>query len=110
MPYYVYLLTNATNVALYTGVTNDIVRRVFEHRQHADPNSFTARYNIHKLVYMEETQDVRVAIAREKQIKGWSRRKKNALVESLNPEWKDLLPAADLDPKGRRTDSSLRSE
>ena len=79
-------------------------------REIVDPNSFTTRYNIHKLVYMEETQDVRVAIAREKQIKGWSRRKKNALVESLNPEWKDLLPAADSDPWGRETDSSLRSE
>lgn len=90
MNYYVYILANATNVALYTGVTNNLERRLYEHRHHTDPNSFTARYNIHKLVYVETTSDVQAAILREKQIKSWSRKRKNELVESLNPEWKDL--------------------
>ncbi len=88
--YCVYLLTNETNVALYTGVTNDLPRRVYEHRNHLDPKSFTARYAIHKLVYYEVCEDVRAAIAREKQIKGWNRKRKNALIERMNPEWKDL--------------------
>ena len=90
MQYYVYIMTNAANVVLYTGVTNDLIRRVFEHKNHVDPKSFTARYNIHKLVYYETTTDVTAAISREKQIKGGSRSKKNALVEQMNPEWKDL--------------------
>ena len=90
MNYYVYILANNTNVAIYTGVTRDLVRRVYEHRNHLDPKSFTAKYDIRKLVYFEQTTDVRVAIEREKQIKSWSRAKKNALVESMNPEWKDL--------------------
>ena len=88
--YTVYLLTNDTNVALYTGVTNDLIRRVYEHRQNFDPQSFTARYRIRKLVYYESCSDVRSAIEREKQIKGWNRKRKNKLVESMNPNWKDL--------------------
>ena len=88
--YTVYLLTNDTNVALYTGVTNDLIRRVYEHRQNLDPQSFTARYRIHKLVYYESCSDVRSAIEREKQIKGWNRKRKNKFVESMNPNWKDL--------------------
>ena len=92
MNYYVYILTNATNVVLYTGMTNNLERRLYEHRQHSDPNSFTARYNVDKLVYVETTTDVRAAIQREKQIKSWNRRRKNALVESQNPEWRELRP------------------
>ncbi len=88
--YFVYLLANESNVALYTGVTNDLIRRVYEHKQQTDPKSFTARYHIHKLVYYEACTDVRAAIEREKQIKGWNRKRKNALVERMNPEWKDL--------------------
>ncbi len=88
--YTVYLLTNDTNVAIYTGVTNDLLRRVYEHRQCLDPKSFTARYGIHKLVYYESCTDVLVAIEREKQIKGWNRKRKNKLVERMNPDWKDL--------------------
>ena len=90
MNYYVYILTNATGVAIYVGVTNDLVRRMHEHRNHLDPNSYTAKYNIHKLVYYEYTGDVRGAIEREKQIKGWNRKRKNKLVESKNPTWVDL--------------------
>ena len=63
MTYYVYMLTNDTNVVLYTGVTKDLERRLWEHRSHADPDSFTARYQVHKLVYFEITQDIRSAIA-----------------------------------------------
>ena len=90
MQYYVYMLANATNVAIYTGVTNDLVRRVYEHKHNADPKSYTAKYGIHKLVYFEITTDVHSAIAREKQIKSWRRRKKNELVEAMNPQWQDL--------------------
>ena len=92
MPYYVYILANITNVAIYAGVTNDLLRRVHEHKTDADPQSFTARYGIHKLVYFEETSDVYAAISREKQLKSWSRKRKNQLIESSNPEWRDLYP------------------
>ena len=88
--FYVYLLTNRNNRVLYTGVTNDLVRRVYEHRNHLIKNSFTDRYNIEKLVYFEETSSSRAAIEREKQIKDWSRAKKNALVNGTNPNWEDL--------------------
>ena len=90
MSCYVYILANETNVALYTGVTNNLLRRVWEHKNVVDPQSHTARYKIHKLVYFEETTDVNAAIAREKQIKGWNRRRKNRLIENENPSWKDL--------------------
>ena len=90
MDYYVYILSNSLNTVIYTGVTRDLVRRVYEHKHHADPSSFTAKYDIHKLVYFESTSDVRAAIEREKQIKGWNRVRKNKLVESKNPQWIDL--------------------
>ena len=86
--YYVYILTNRSKT-LYTGVTNDLLRRVHEHKQKLIPG-FTQKYNINRLVYYEETSDVTEAIAREKQIKGWLRAKKIALIESRNPEWLDL--------------------
>ena len=90
MSYFVYILSNKTNVTIYTGVTNDLERRLWEHRSHLDPSSFTSRYNIDKLVYFEETPSCEAAIAREKQIKSWSRKKKNLLIEKRNPNWKDL--------------------
>lgn len=90
MNYFVYILSNQTNVAIYTGVTNNLERRLYEHRTHADPRSFTARYHIEKLVFFETTNSIEAAIAREKQIKSWSRKKKNLLIESQNPEWTDL--------------------
>ena len=92
MNYYVYILASATNVTVYIGVTNDLIRRVYEHRHKADPNSFTSKYSVYKLVYFEQTSDVKAALEREKQLKGWRRSKKNALIESMNPEWKDLYP------------------
>ena len=87
---FVYMLANDTNVCLYVGVTNDLIRRLYEHKNNLDPKSFTAQYNIHKLIYYEETLDPYTAISREKQIKGWNRKRKNRLVESLNPQWRDL--------------------
>ena len=92
MTYYVYILTSNTNVTVYTGVTNNLQRRVYEHRNHLDPDSFTSKYHVHKLVYYEKTTDVKAALEREKQIKSWSRARKNALVETMNPGWEDLYP------------------
>ncbi len=90
MQYYVYILTNNNGNVLYTGITNDLIKRIYEHKQHFDKRSFTARYNVEKLVYFEETTDVFSAIEREKQIKSWNRKRKNKLVESKNPNWNDL--------------------
>ena len=86
--YYVYILTSSTGT-LYTGVTNDLFRRVYEHKQKL-VEGFTKKYNIDRLVYYEETHDVNAALLREKQIKGWLRKKKIALIQSLNPKWEDL--------------------
>ncbi len=87
--YYVYILTNWNNKVMYVGVTNDLNRRLYEHREGL-VDGFTKKYNVHKLVYCEEVGNVNDAIAREKQIKGWNRNKKNQLVETLNPDWIDL--------------------
>ena len=92
MAYYVYILSNKGNSVLYTGVTRDLVRRVYEHKHHLDPGCFTAKYNVTKLVYFEETTDVRAAIKREKQIKGTSRIKKMLMVKEQNPTFEDLYP------------------
>lgn len=86
--YYVYIMTNKSRT-LYTGVTNDLVKRTYEHKQKL-VEGFTKKYNITKPVYYEITNDVEAAITREKQIKGWSRQKKINLIESQNSEWKDL--------------------
>ena len=87
--YYVYLLTNKHNTVLYTGVTNDLRRRTYEHKNRLI-EGFTKRYNIDKLVYFESTMDIREAIQREKQIKGWTRKKKDDLIATMNPEWNEL--------------------
>ena len=109
--YYVYLMTNYMGKTLYTGVTNDIARRVMEHRE-GTLGGFTSRYKITRLIYVEETSDVVDAIQREKQIKGWARKKKLALIATMNPRWDDLadglLETPDIDRLGQ--DSSLRSE
>lgn len=98
--YYVHILANRTNTVVYIGVTNDLMRRLWEHRNDM-ADGFTKQYHVHKLVYYECTTDANEAIAREKQLKGWRRAKKNDLIESANPAWKDLagdwfstLPAA----------------
>ena len=86
---YVYLLANKHNNVLYTGVTNDLIRRVYEHKNKLVAG-FTQKYNVDRLVYFEVCSGIVVAIEREKQIKGWSRKKKQDLVNTLNPEWDDL--------------------
>ena len=86
--YYVYIMTNGVRT-LYIGVTNNLVRRVFEHKAKLG-EGFTKKYNITMLVYYETVGDVLVAIAREKQLKSWRRSKKIALIESSNPQWKDF--------------------
>ena len=86
--YYVYIMTNKSKT-LYTGVTDNLERRVYEHKNKLI-EGFTKKYNITKLVYYEMTNDVQSAIEREKQIKGWLRRKKIALIEAMNPKWADL--------------------
>ena len=92
--YYVYILTNWDDSVIYIGVTSNLPKRLYEHRnQLAD--GFTKRYNVHKLVYFEQTSDVNSAIAREKQLKGWTRKKKNDLISQMNPEWIDLSPTWD---------------
>ena len=90
MQYYVYILTNKYCTVLYTGVTRDLIRRVYEHKNHFDKDSFTSKYNVTRLVYFEETNDVRSAIEREKQIKNWSRKRKTDLIFEKNPHWVDL--------------------
>jgi putative endonuclease len=87
--YYVYILTSSSRRALYTGITNSMMTRLEQHRD-AGPDTFVGRYKATRLVYYETFQDVRRAIAREKEIKGWSRKKKGELVASVNPEWADL--------------------
>ena len=87
--YYVYILASRSRV-LYVGVTRDLVRRLAQHRDARLP-AFTARYRIGRLVYFEHTNDIQAAIAREKEIKGWNRARKLALVASLNPEWEELV-------------------
>ena len=86
--FYVYILSNASRT-LYVGMTNDLVRRVWEHKNKAAPG-FTVRYHVSQLVWFEETVNSAAAIAREKQIKGWTRAKKLELVASMNPTWRDL--------------------
>jgi putative endonuclease len=89
MPFYVYLMTNEHDTTIYTGITNDLLRRVSEHKEKMGAK-FTKKYNVSKLVYFEEFSDPLSAIQREKQIKAGSREKKILLIESINKDWKDL--------------------
>jgi putative endonuclease len=103
--YYVYIMTNRSGT-LYTGVTNDLERRMYEHKQKI-VEGFTKKYDIDMLVYYEVTSDIGEALTREKQIKAWRRSKRIALIESVNPHWRDLSDGwFSLAPP----DSSLRSE
>lgn len=92
--YYVYILTNQYNTVLYTGITNDLKQRVYEHRE-GFVEGFTQKYKVRKLVYYEETGDVYAAISREKQIKGGSRQKKIDLIRKTNPNWNNLWTEID---------------
>ncbi len=86
---YVYIMASGSG-CIYTGITNDIIRRVYEHKNKLSPKSFAARYNCTKLVYLERHDSFRAAIDRETEIKGWRREKKTALIAQANPEWDDL--------------------
>ena len=87
--YYVYILTNGSHKVLYTGITNDLERRCYEHK-HKLVKGFTQKYNVNKLIYFEIFEDIALAIAREKQIKGYSRAKKVALIDQFNKNWHEL--------------------
>ena len=87
--YFVYILSNWDDSVIYIGVTANLPRRLYEH-QHGLVEGFTRKYNVHKLVYYEHTNDVYSAISREKQLKKWNRTKKNILITKMNPQWKDL--------------------
>jgi len=87
--YYIYILSNARDGTLYTGITNDLIRRVYEHKS-GEIGGFTKKYKTNKLVYFEETADVQSAITREKRIKKWRRSWKIELIEKSNPQWRDL--------------------
>jgi putative endonuclease len=87
--YYVYILSNKNNTVIYTGVTNNLTRRCFEHKSKLI-KGFTEKYNVGKLIYFESFNQVHTAIAREKQMKSFSRKKKEAIINNLNPEWKEL--------------------
>ena len=94
--YYVYVLTNVTNRVLYVGVTNNLSRRLCEHRTELDRGSFTARYRLHKLVFFEALETAEAAISREKQWKSWSRARKEKQIAAQNPQWRDL--SIEIDP------------
>ena len=110
--YFVYLLTNRWQNVLYTGMTNSLIKRIWQHKNKALPG-FTAKYNCDRLVYFEAYDHVQQAIAREKQIKNWPRAKKNELVNSTNPEWNDLAADWYDDPvipsRGDGTDPQLHA-
>ena len=89
--YFVYIGTNKLNRVLYTGVTHNLLNREYQHKTKLNRNSFTAKYNVNKIVYYETFTNIHNAIAREKEIKGWVRRKKIELILSINPGWKDLI-------------------
>ena len=89
MRYFVYIMTNENNKVFYIGVTNNLVRRVYEHKNKLI-EGFTSKYNVNKLVFCEETNDIYQAISREKQLKGWTRQKKINLIKSINPEFKEI--------------------
>jgi len=86
---YIYLMTNKANTVIYTGVTSNLIKRVYEHKEKM-VDGFTKKYNVNKLVYFEECSGIENAISREKQIKGGSRKKKLELIKTINPEFKDL--------------------
>jgi putative endonuclease len=109
--YYIYILSHTNNNVLYVRVTNDIIRRIFEHKRKLIPG-FTATYNVGKLVYFERFEYIDLAIKREKQVKGYSKAKKAALINKINPEWNDLYKEGKIELPGKimRQDPSLGSE
>jgi putative endonuclease len=89
---WIYILTNKNNTTLYIGVTNDLPTRLWEHRTEQNPNSFSARYNLFKLIYYEGFESVSDAVKREKFLKGKTRKWKEALIQKMNPAWDELIP------------------
>lgn len=87
---YVYIMTNKNKTTLYIGVTNNLCRRIYEHKNHLIKNTFTAKYNLEYCIYFEEFQYFDIAIQREKELKKWNRQKKEALINKKNPEWKEI--------------------
>ena len=87
--YYVYFMTNKYKTVLYVGVTSNLQQRILQHKNGVC--NFTTRYNVTKIIYWEEFSDIRIAIEREKQIKSWSRKRKEQLINEINPEWQDLM-------------------
>ena len=125
---FVYIMTNKKKSTLYIGVTNNLCRRIYEHKKHININSFTAKYNLEYCIYFEEFQQFESAIQRENELKKWSRQKKESLINALNPQWKELVTEngfqgglskpfsqqlegliKELLPKHVKKDSSLRS-
>jgi putative endonuclease len=98
--YYVYILASFRRI-LYVGITGNLEKRLAYHRAMTNPNAFTTRYAVNRLVYMEEFTDPNQAIAREKEIKGWRREKKVRLIQNVNRDWNDLAPPAHTDPSLR---------
>ena len=88
---YIYIVTNFDRTTLYIGVTNDLIKRVYEHKNHLIPDSFTDKYNCGTCIYYEKFNDINQAIEREKQLKKWSRKKKENLINSINPGWVSLV-------------------
>jgi putative endonuclease len=88
-PYWVYILTNQNHTVLYIGITSELKQRIYQHKNKLT-KGFTEKYNVEKLIYFEETTDPMSAIEREKQLKGWTRKKKENLIKRMNPEWNDL--------------------
>ncbi len=88
---YVYIMTNKNHTTIYIGVTNDLCRRIYEHKNHINNNSFTDKYNLEYCIYYEEFQSFNTAINREKELKKWNKQKKDELINKKNPEWKELV-------------------
>ena len=88
---FVYIMTNKNKTVLYTGVTNNLCRRIYEHKNHLIKNSFTDRYNVEYCIYFEEFSNFKSALLREKELKKWNRQKKENLIKKKNPEWKVIV-------------------
>jgi putative endonuclease len=107
---FVYILTNKNKTTLYVGVTNDLVRRIYEHKNHIIKNSFTDKYNLEYCIYYEEFPYFDLAIQREKELKKWNRQKKEALINKKNPEWKELVNEKGIVRNGEKVPLCVRND
>jgi len=108
MESYVYILTNKSRRSLYVGMTADLLKRLYQHETHYYKDSFTDRYNITICVYYEVFHDINLAIRREKELKGWTREKKESLINASNPEWKVLASSRGFAPKGKTNQQEMK--